>query len=89
MSCVAERSAETRLSQLLKAWVPRLVRVSVSLPLDAEKYAGFRLVRVDVTPVTETTERTEVWTDVAFTFENGRLTFETDVAGLFLLVPME
>ena len=64
-------------------------KVSVSLPLVAEKYAEFRLVRVDVTPATETTERTEVWTDVAFTFENGRLTFETDVAGLFLLVPME
>ena len=64
-------------------------KVSVSLPLDAEKYAEFKLVRVDVTPATETTERTEVWTEVDFTFENGRLTFETHVDGLFLLVPVE
>lgn len=69
--------------------VPFNGKVSVSLPLDAEKYAGFKLVRVDVTPATETIDRIEVWTDVAFTFENGRLTFEADVAGLFLLVSME
>ncbi len=55
--------------------------VSVTLPLAAEKYAGFKLVRVDV--------ELNTWTDVAFTFENGELTFETDVAGLFLLVPVE
>ena len=62
--------------------------VSVSLPLDVEKAAGFRLVRVDVTPATETAGRTEGWTEVAFTFENGMLTLETDTTGLFLLVPV-
>ena len=63
--------------------------VSITLPLDAEKYAEFKLVRVDVTPATETTERTEVWTEIAFTFTDGKLTFETDKAGLFLLAPVE
>ncbi len=63
--------------------------VSFTLPLDAEKYTEFKLVRVDVTPATETTERTEVWTDVDFTYEDGKLTFETDTAGLFLLLPVE
>ncbi len=63
-------------------------KVSVTLPLDAEKTAGFRLMRVDVTPATETAGHTEVWTEVAFTFENGTLTLETDTAGLFLLVPV-
>lgn len=53
--------------------------ISVTLPLDAEKYGAFQLVRVDGA------ERTEV----AFTFENGELTFETDAAGLFLLLPVE
>lgn len=58
-------------------------RVSITLPLDGEKYAEFKLVRVNVTPETET------WTEVAFTFKNGCLTFETDGAGLFLLLAAE
>jgi len=61
--------------------------VSVTLPLDAEEYTEFKLVRVDVTPATETTERTEVWTEIDFTYTDGSLTFETDMAGLFLLLP--
>ena len=61
--------------------------VSITLTLDAEKYIEFKLVRVDVVPATETTERTETWTEIAFTYEDGKLIFETDTAGLFLLIP--
>lgn len=63
--------------------------VSVTLPLDAEKYTEFKLVRVDVSQTMEQVERTEVWTDIAFDYENGELSFETDVAGLFLLLPIQ
>lgn len=63
--------------------------VSVTLPLDAEKYTEFKLMRVDVTPATETEQRAEVRTDIPFTFEGGKLTFETDTAGLFLLIPQQ
>lgn len=61
--------------------------VSVTLPLDAEEYTEFKLVRVDVTPATSSTQRTEIWTDISFVFEDNKLTFETDTAGLFLLIP--
>lgn len=63
--------------------------VSVILPLDAEKYTEFRLVRMDVPPATESTGCTEVWMDAAFAYEDGNLTFETDMAGLFLLIPKQ
>lgn len=63
--------------------------VSVTMPLDAEKYTEFKLVRVDAPRTTEQVERTEVWTDIAFTYENGELIFETDVAGLFLLLSVQ
>lgn len=61
--------------------------VSITIPLDAEKYTGFKLVRVDVTPATETEPRAEVWTDIAFTSTDSSLTFKTNTAGLFLLMP--
>lgn len=52
--------------------------VSVTLPLDTEKYPQFKLVRVDASS----------WTELAFTCADSMLTFETDVAGLFLLLPV-
>lgn len=58
--------------------------VAVTLPLDAQA-AEAKLVRVDVAPATEGTARAEVWTEIAYTCENGTLTFETDAAGLYLL----
>lgn len=63
--------------------------VSVTIPLDEEKYPEFNVVRVDVTPAAGTTPRTEVLTYVPFAFEDGKLTFETDAAGLFLLIPKQ
>ncbi len=61
--------------------------VEITVPVELE--ASFRVVRVDVTPATEETERTEVWTEIPFSYENGELTFETDIDGLFLLIPAE
>ena len=46
-------------------------------------------MRVDVTPATEDAARTEVWTEVAFDYQNSQLTFNADAAGLYLLVPAE
>lgn len=63
--------------------------VSVTIPFDKEKYPEFNVVRVDVTPAAGTTPRTEVLTYVPFAFEDGKLTFETDAAGLFLLIPKQ
>lgn len=63
--------------------------VSVTIPLDEEKYPEFNVVRVDVTPAAGTTPRTEVLTYVPYAFEDGKLTFETDAAGLFLLIPKQ
>lgn len=60
-------------------------KVSASLPLELAE--AFKLVRVDVTAATDTAPRSETWTDIPFTYENGILTFETDAAGLFLLIP--
>ena len=61
--------------------------VAITLPLDAGNYAAFTLVRVDVTPATETTARTETRTPIAHTLQHGKLTFQTNAPGLFLLVP--
>ncbi len=61
--------------------------VRVTIPLELAD--AFHLVRVDVTEETETAERTEVWTEIVFTYENGELTFDTNKAGLFLLLPIE
>lgn len=66
--------------------IPFGTTVSVSLPLSAEQFASFDLVRVDVTPATEETDRTEVRTAVDYTFENDVLTFEADAAALYLLI---
>lgn len=66
--------------------IPFGTTVSVSLPLSAEQFAGVELLRVDVTPATETAERTEIRTPVEFTFENDLLTFEADAAALYLIV---
>lgn len=63
--------------------------VSVTLPLDETLFTGFKLMRVDVTPATEDAVRTEVWTEVAFDYQNSQLTFNADAAGLYLLVPAE
>lgn len=60
---------------------------SVTIPLDADKYADFNVVRVDVTPSSENAPRTEIWTDIPFTIDNGKLSIETDTEGLFLLIP--
>jgi len=66
--------------------IPFGTTVSVSLPLSAEQYPSFELVRMDVTPATEQTERTEVRTAVDFTFENDFLAFEADAAALYLIL---
>lgn len=55
-------------------------KVTITLPVAPE---SFTLVRVDVTDGVETR------TEVPFSLENGQLTFSTDAAGLFLLVPAE
>lgn len=45
---------------------------------------AFRLVRIDV----ENDEvRTEMWTDVAYTYEGGHLIFEVDRMAIYLLIP--
>lgn len=62
--------------------------ITIALPLNAE-IGEFTLVRVDVTPETEETERAEVWTELAYTLEDGVLSFETETDGLFLLLPVE
>lgn len=61
--------------------------VEITIPVELE--APLRIVRVDVTPAPEETERTEAWTEIPFSYENGKLTFETDIGGLFLLIPIE
>lgn len=64
-----------------------ILPITISLPL-SEEIGEFTLVRVDVTPATEEIERAEVWTELAYTFEDGVLTFETETDGLFLLLPV-
>ena len=61
--------------------------VTVSIPLELND--AFRLVRVDVIEKAETNERSEAWTEIPFTYEEGILSFETDTAGLFLMLPIE
>ena len=63
--------------------------VEIVVPMGTAMQDAFKLVRVDVTPATETSERVVVWTEIPFTYEDGKLSFETDVAGQFLLVPAE
>jgi len=67
--------------------MPFSAPVSISLPLIGEEFAAFDLVRIDVTLDAETNERIEIRTPVEYTFENGILTFETNTAALYLLLP--
>jgi hypothetical protein len=59
--------------------------VAVTVPVDIAE--SFKLVRVDVSDDPAPDEYAETWTDIPCTYENGTLSFETDKAGLFLLVP--
>lgn len=65
-----------------------MVHVEIPLALTNELPA-FRLVRVDVPEGGEDTERTEVWTEIKYSYEDGVLSFDTDAAGVFLLLPVE
>ena len=56
------------------------VRLRVPMELDG----GFRLVRLNVQ-----TDAEERWTELAYVYADGVLDFETDAAGLFLLLPLE
>jgi len=67
--------------------IPFGTTVTVSLPLSAEQFDSFEMVRVDAVPADETAERTGSYTAVKFAFENGVLTVEADSAGLYLIVP--
>lgn len=55
-------------------------KVTITLSVVPE---SFTLVRVDITDGVETR------TEIPFTLEKGQLTFSTDAAGLFRLVPLE
>ena len=61
-------------------------KVKVTIPINLAD--AFKLVRVDRTDAADTTERTETRTEIPFTYENSKLTFETDTVGLFLLLPV-
>ena len=64
--------------------------VHVEIPLElADELPEFQLVRVDATEADEDTERTEVWTGIEYNYEDGVLSFDTDTAGIFLLLPVE
>ncbi len=65
-----------------------MVRIDISLEL-TEELPEFQLVRVDVTEADEDTERAEVWTGIEYNYEDGVLSFDTDTAGIFLLLPVE
>ena len=54
-------------------------RIQVSVPLETE--AAFTLVRLDTDEVGQL-----CWTEIPFTLEAGIVSFETDQAGLFLLL---
>ena len=60
-----------------------MVHIEMSLVL-TDELPEFRLVRVDVTEAGEDTERTEVWTEIEYNYEDGVLSFDTDAAGMFL-----
>ena len=53
--------------------------IQVSVPLATDQ--AFSLVRLDADENAQ-----PCWTEIAFTLEEGKLTFETDQAGLFLLL---
>jgi len=66
---------------------PFIRPLPVSLPVALTE--EFTLVRVDVTPAAQGAERTEAWTEVPFTLENGTLTFEAENTALYLLLPLQ
>ena len=66
--------------------VPFQGAVCIRLPLDWT--APFRLVRADE-PLDASDASGPVETEVAFTYDEGALTFETDRDGLFLLLSAE
>ena len=65
-----------------------MVHIEIALEMPDE-LPEFQLVRVDVTEADEDTERTEVWTGIEYNYEDGVLSFDTDTAGIFLLLPVE
>lgn len=65
-----------------------MVHVEIPLAL-TDELPAFRLVRVDVPEGGEDTERTEVWTEIEYSYEDGVLSFDTDAAGVFLLLSIE
>ena len=65
-----------------------MVHVEIPLAL-TDELPAFRLVRVDVPEGGEDTERTEVWTEIKYSYEDGVLSFDTDAAGVFLLLSIE
>lgn len=66
---------------------PLKTMATVSISQDGATMDAFTLVRVDVTE--KDGVRTENRTELAFTFEENILTFETETEGLFLLVPVQ
>ena len=65
-----------------------MVHIEITLEMPDE-LPEFQLVRVDVTEADEDTERAEVWTGIEYNYEDGVLSFDTDTAGIFLLLPVE
>ena len=65
-----------------------MVHIEITLEMPDE-LPEFQLVRVDVTEADEDTEHTEVWTGIEYNYEDGVLSFDTDAAGVFLLLPVE
>lgn len=65
-----------------------MVHMEITLEMPDE-LPEFQLVRVDVTEADEDTERAEVWTGIEYNYEDGVLSFDTDTAGMFLLLPVE
>ena len=65
-----------------------MVHIEITLEMPDE-LPEFQLVRVDVTEADEDTERAEVWTGIEYNYEDGVLSFDTDTAGMFLLLPVE
>ena len=65
-----------------------MVHIEITLEMPDE-LPEFQLVRVDATEADEDTERAEVWTGIEYNYEDGVLSFDTDTAGMFLLLPVE
>ena len=65
-----------------------MVHIEISLGL-TDKLPEFRLVRVDTAAAGQNTEIAETWTEIEYSYEDNVLRFDTDAAGLFLLLPVE